>query len=122
MGETVDDIVDVVQELQSLNVESIPVNFLTSIEGTPLEQRDDLNPRFCLKVLCLLRLAHPAKEIRIAGGREVHLRSLQPLGLYAANSVFVSDYLTTPGQTPSEDFRMLEDMGFEVSGNVSTKI
>jgi biotin synthase len=114
MGETLEDIVDVVQELQSLNVESIPVNFLTSIEGTPLAERNDLNARFCLKVLCLLRLAHPTKEIRIAGGREVHLRSLQPLGLYAANSLFVSDYLTTPGQPPSQDFQMLEDLGFDV--------
>jgi len=114
MGETPDDIINVVRELQTLNVASIPVNFLTSIEGTPLEQRDELNPQFCLKVLCLLRLAHPAREIRIAGGREVHLRSLQPLGLYAANSLFVSDYLTTPGQPPSQDFQMLEDLGFEV--------
>ena len=61
-----------------------------------------------------MRLANPATEIRIAGGREVNLRSLQPLGLYAANSLFVSDYLTTPGQPASEDFRMIEDLGFEI--------
>lgn len=114
MGETVEDLVDVVMELQDLNVESIPVNFLHAIDGTPLEAVHVLNPRYCLKVLCLLRLAHPSKEIRIAGGREVHLRSMQAMGLYAANSLFVSDYLTTKGQEASEDFRMIEDLGFEI--------
>lgn len=114
MGETHEDIVDVVMDLKDLNVESIPVNFLIAIDGTPLEQTHEVNPRYCLKVLALLRLAHPDKEIRIAGGREVHLRSMQPLGLYAANSLFVSDYLTTKGQEPSADFQMIQDMGFEV--------
>ncbi len=62
----------------------------------------------------MMRFVNPRSEIRIAGGREVNLRSLQPLGLYPANSIFVSDYLTTPGQLPSDDFKMIEDLGFEV--------
>jgi biotin synthase len=115
MGETIDDVVDVVMELKALEVASIPVNFLHPIDGTPLEGRRVLDPRYCLRVLCLLRFAHPATEIRIAGGREVNLRSLQPLGLYAANSMFVSDYLTTKGQLPEEDYRMIADLGFKVS-------
>lgn len=114
MGETHDDLIDAVFELRSLNVKSIPVNFLHSIDGTPLENREDLDPRQCLRILCLLRLAHPEVEIRIAGGREVNLRSMQALGLYAANSMFVSDYLTTKGQTPEQDFEMVNDLGFEV--------
>ena len=114
MGETDGDVADVVMELQNLPVESIPVNFLHAIDGTPLEDVHVLNPRYCLKVLCLLRLAHPTKEIRIAGGREVHLRSMQAMGLYAANSLFVSDYLTTKGQEAPADFRMIEDLGFEI--------
>jgi biotin synthase len=114
MGETHDDLIDVCTQLQELEVESIPVNFLNPIDGTPLEGSDRLDPRFCLKVLALFRLAHPSTEIRIAGGREVNLRSLQPLGLYAANSLFVSDYLTTQGQAPGEDHRMIEDLGFRV--------
>jgi len=61
-----------------------------------------------------MRLANPTTEIRIAGGREVNLRSLQPLGLYPANSLFVSDYLTTKGQPAEEDYRMVEDLGFEI--------
>jgi len=63
-------------------------------------------------MLCLFRLLLPRQEIRIAGGREVQLRSLQPLGLYAANSIFVGDYLTTPGQAATADFEMIRDAGF----------
>jgi biotin synthase len=54
--------------------------------------------------------------LRIAGGRERHLRSLQPLGLYIANSIFVGDYLTTQGQPPAEDYQMIQDLGFEITG------
>ena len=50
--------------------------------------------------------------IRIAGGREVHLRSLQPLGLYPANSLFIGDYLTTAGQEAKADLEMIRDAGF----------
>jgi biotin synthase len=114
MGESHDDVIDAVLELQELNVESIPVNFLHAIDGTPLEATQHLSPPNCLKVLCLLRLAHPATEIRIAGGREVNLRSLQAMGLYAANSMFVSDYLTTKGQSAEADHQMVADLGFEV--------
>ncbi|MNP80552.1 Biotin synthase [compost metagenome] len=67
-----------------------------------------------LKVLALFRFICPSKEIRVAGGREITLRSLQPLALYAANSLFVGDYLTTEGQEVSEDHRIIEDMGFEI--------
>jgi biotin synthase len=114
MGETAEDVVDTVLELQGLNVESIPVNFLHAIDGTPLEATHHLDPRYCLKVLCLLRLAHPKTEIRIAGGREVNLRSMQAMGLYPANSLFVSDYLTTKGQAAEADHQMIADLGFEV--------
>jgi biotin synthase len=71
-----------------------------------------LNPRYCLRVLCLFRFLLPSQEIRIAGGREVHLRSLQPLGLYAANSIFIGDYLTTQGQSAKADYEMIRDAGF----------
>lgn len=114
MGERDADIADVALELQSLGVKSIPVNFLVSIEGTPLQNQHELDPRYCLKVLCLLRLTNPATEIRIAGGREVQLRSMQAMGLYAANSMFVSDYLTTKGQPAEDDFQMVKDLGFEI--------
>ncbi|HEY0827888.1 MAG TPA: biotin synthase BioB [Bacilli bacterium] len=114
MGETNREIVEIGYALRELDADSIPVNFLNSIKGTPLENNKELDPRKCLKALALFRFICPTKEIRISGGREVNLRSLQALGLYAANSVFVGDYLTTEGQQASEDHKMIEDLGFEI--------
>lgn len=114
MGESLDDLVRMAFDLRELGVSSIPVNFLNPIPGTPLEGQTGLNPRQCLRTLAMFRFVHPDREIRIAGGREMHLRSLQPLGLYAANSVFVGDYLTTKGQPPVADYRMMEDLGFQI--------
>lgn len=114
MKESKQDVVDMANSLKSLDADSIPVNFLHAIDGTPLEGVNELNPMYCLKVLALFRFVNPTKEIRISGGREVNLRSLQPFGLYAANSIFVGDYLTTSGQEDTEDHKMLLDLGFEV--------
>jgi biotin synthase len=118
MGEQPRDVVSMAIELRKLGVESIPVNFLNPIEGTPLAGQSELTPNYCLKVLAMFRLVNPSRELRIAGGREIHLRSLQPLGLYAANSIFVGDYLTTKGQLPEADYAMLRDLGFEVTLSV----
>jgi biotin synthase len=115
MGEDDVDLVEMALALRQLQVESIPLNFLIPIEGTPLGGTRQLNPRFCLKALCMMRLVNPASELRIAGGREMHLGSMQAMGLYAANSVFVGDYLTTRGQAPEADYRMIEELGFVVS-------
>jgi biotin synthase len=114
MKESYQDVVDMARSLKVLDADSIPVNFLHAIDGTPLEGTNELDPRYCLKVLCLMRFINPTKEIRISGGREVNLRSLQPLGLYAANSIFVGDYLTTAGQQETADHQMLKDLGFEI--------
>ncbi|WP_026584917.1 biotin synthase BioB [Bacillus sp. J33] len=114
MKETKEDVILMARSLKALDADSIPVNFLHAIDGTPLEGTAELNPRYCLKVLCLMRFINPTKEIRISGGREVNLRSLQPLGLYPANSIFVGDYLTTAGQESTADHQMLKDLGFEI--------
>jgi biotin synthase len=114
MKEAKQDVVDMAFSLNTLGAESIPVNFLNAIDGTPLEGINELSPLYCLKVLALFRFINPTKEIRISGGREVNLRSLQPLGLYAANSIFVGDYLTTIGQEETEDYKMLRDLGFQI--------
>ena len=114
MGEKPSDIVQMAMELRDLGVDSIPVNFLIPVEGTPLGAPSELTPQYCLKVLAMFRLVCPDREIRIAGGREVHLRSMQAMGLYAANSIFLGDYLTTEGQTPEADYQMIRDLGFEI--------
>jgi len=115
MGEQHVDVVRMALALRDLAAESIPVNFLNPIAGTPLAGMQRLNPRYCLKVLAMFRFTNPTSEIRIAGGRELHLGSMQALGLYAANSIFVGDYLTTEGQTPAADYKMIEELGFEIA-------
>ncbi|KKE80768.1 biotin synthase BioB [Oceanobacillus caeni] len=117
MKESKEDVIDMARSLKIIDADSIPVNFLHAIDGTPLEGTEELDPRYCLKVLALFRYMNPMKEIRISGGREVNLRSLQPLGLYAANSIFVGDYLTTEGQESTADHKMIEDLGFEIDYN-----
>lgn len=118
MGEKHEDIVSMAFDLQELGVQSIPLNFLNAIEGTPLERTSELTANDCLRALAMFRFVNPDRELRISGGREIHLRSLQPLGLYVANSLFVGDYLTTKGQAPQEDYDMIRDLGFEVTGSV----
>lgn len=112
MDETDDDIIDLAYSLRDLDVTSVPINFLIPIPGTPLADINQLNPRRCLRILCLFRFILPKQEIRIAGGREVHLRSLQAMGFYPANSIFVGDYLTTTGQAARADLEMIRDAGF----------
>ncbi|HEV7280885.1 MAG TPA: biotin synthase BioB [Pirellulaceae bacterium] len=122
MGERPQDLVQMAMHLREFRAESIPLNFLHPVDGTPLAGPTDLTPAKCLKALCMFRYVNPTSEIRIAGGRELHLRSLQPLGLYPANSIFVGDYLTTSGQPPEEDYRMIEDLGFVVTRNEETVV
>jgi biotin synthase len=117
MGESADDIVDLAYALRDLGVESLPVNFLMPIEGTPLAGHYALTPTRCLNILCLFRFLNPKASLRISGGREVHLRSLQALGLYVANSIFIGDYLTTKGQAAAADLAMIRDLGFEIEGD-----
>jgi biotin synthase len=114
MGETNQEIVEMAYALRQLNADSIPINFLNAIPGTPLENAGRTSSMKALRVLALFRFICPSKEIRVAGGREVNLRTLQPLSLFAANSVFVGDYLTTEGQEITADHQMIEDLGFEI--------
>ena len=114
MGESDDDIVDLAFALRDVQPHSIPLNMLHPVSGTPLQDCHQLTPQRCLKVLCLFRFLHPKTEIRVAGGREFNLRSLQPLALYVADSIFVGGYLTTPGQPAPEAWKMIEDLGFTI--------
>jgi len=117
MGETSADVVEVAFRLRELEVPSIPVNFLIPIEGNPVVSDGSLTPERCLRALCLIRLVNPRAEVRVAGGREGHLRALVPLALWPANSLFVEGYLTTRGDAVGATYRMIRDAGFEVEGN-----
>lgn len=78
MGESDEDLVDVVFSLRDLDPDSVPVNFLIPMEGTPLAAEWHLTPQRCLRILAMVRFVCPDVEVRIAGGREVHLRTMQP--------------------------------------------
>lgn len=116
MGESDDDIVDVALALRELQPDSVPVNFLIPFEGTPLGGHWELTPQRCLRILAMFRFAFPDVEVRIAGGREIHLRTLQPLALHLANSMFLGDYLTSQGQPGQDDRAMISDAGFVIEG------
>ena len=116
MGESFDDILDVAYTLRDLRAESIPVNFLLPIDGNPITDVKcngaPLNPQLVLRVLSMVRLVNPSAEVRIAAGRELHLRSLQPLALWPANSLFMAGYLLTEGDDAAATLRMILDAGF----------
>ena len=85
-----------------------------NIKVTPLGGQEKQDPKKCLKVLCMVRFVNPSRDIRCAGGREVVLKSLQPLVLYPCNSIFTNGYLTTGGNTEDADAAMIRDLGFEI--------
>lgn len=122
MGESDEDLVDVVFSLRELDADSVPVNFLIPFEGTPLAKEWNLTPQRCLRILAMARFVCPDVEVRLAGGREVHLRSLQPLALNIVNSIFLGDYLTSEGQAGQADLDMIADAGFEVEGAGTTTL
>lgn len=118
MGEKDSDIIDVAKTLRSLNVPSIPVNFYIPIEGTSMFAKpSELTPEYCLKVLCLFRFLNPTCELRVAAGRELHLRSLQVMAMYVANSLFMEGYLNTKGTSIRTTLEMLKDGGFEIESD-----
>lgn len=117
MGESDEDIVDLAFALRDLDPDSVPINFLIPFEGTPLGRHWELTPQRCLRILALFRLVFPNVEVRLAGGREIHLRTQQPLALHLANSIFLGDYLTSEGQPGADDRQMIIDSGFIIEGS-----
>ncbi len=119
MNEAAGDIIGVGRELRALGAESIPVNFLVPIPGnsvtTPISIAAPLTPARCVRILCAMRFLNPAAEVRIAAGREIHLRSLQAVALEPANSLFIDGYLLTKGSPAAETIRMIRDAGFTVA-------
>jgi biotin synthase len=114
MGEGDDDVIDLALTIRNLRIDSVPVNFLHPIRGTPLQSMNALTPERCLRVACLFRMANPSSEVRAAGGRELNLGARQADLLNAVNSVFVNGYLTTPGLDWVRTVEMIERAGFEV--------
>lgn len=117
LGESARDRVELAFKLRELDVDSIPINILNPINGTPLAGAKPLTPMEVLKTIAVFRLILPQKNIRVAGGREKNLGELQCLCLLSgANGLLLGNYLTTPGRSPREDIRMILDLGLVPGG------
>ncbi|MDY7032520.1 MAG: biotin synthase BioB, partial [Thermodesulfobacteriota bacterium] len=111
LGESQEQRLELALTLKQLDVDSIPLNFLNPIPGTPLENAPQLPPMEIVKTIALFRFIHPTKDIRVCGGRESNLRSLQPLiYLSGANATMIGNYLTTSGNNPVNDLQMIDDL------------
>lgn len=117
LGETREQRVEMAFTLRGLGVDSVPINFLNPIPGTPLEGRPSLPPLECLQTIALFRFILPEADIRTCGGREKGLRTLQPL-MYPAgcNGTMVGNYLTTEGRSPEVDIQEIRDLGLVPNG------
>ena len=115
MGETWADRIDLAMELRELEPAVVPLNFLIAMEGTPLAGAVPLSAMECLHIVALYRFLLPRQEIKIAGGREVHLRDLQSWIFAAgASSFIIGNYLTSCGQGAERDLQMVKDLGLEI--------
>lgn len=115
LGESWGDRVELAMAIRELDVDSVPLNFLRPVEGTPLEKTAPLRPREALRIIALFRLMLPDKAIKVCGGREFVLRDMQSWMFHAgANGAMLGNYLTTAGRPPEEDLQMVADLGLEV--------
>ena len=115
LGESLAQRVELLAQIRELEVDSVPLNFLNPVAGTPLEDAAPISPLECLKVVAVARLMMPEKTIRVCGGREHNLRDLQSWLLIAgADGLMVGGYLTTSGRQVKDDLKMIEDAGFNV--------
>jgi len=115
MGETFEQIVEFLFAIKDIDPDYIPLNFLNPIPGTPLENLNVLTPIECLKIIAVTRLVLPQKHIVICGGREKNLKDLQCRMFDAgASATMIGDYLTTKGQSPEEDHKMIKNAGYIV--------
>ena len=116
LGETPAQRVELAFTLQELAVESIPLNFLNPIPGTPLENAALITPQECLKAIAVFRFINPDREISVCGGREKNLRDLQSWIFFAgASGTMTGNYLTTTGRAAEEDLQMLKDLELTVT-------
>ncbi|WP_295261111.1 biotin synthase BioB [Veillonella sp.] len=114
LNETLEQRVEMAYELKRLGIDSVPLNILNPIKGTPFEHNKPLPPLEILRTFAMFRFVLPHAQIRTAGGREVNLRDLQALALSGGlNGIMVGGYLTTDGRSPLQDLQMIEDLHLE---------
>ncbi|MEI7590070.1 MAG: biotin synthase BioB [Deltaproteobacteria bacterium] len=114
MGESWAQRIEFASFLNKLKVDSVPINFLNPIQGTPLGGRNIMSPIEALRCIALFRLINPRKDIVVCGGRDITLKDFQSWVFIAgANGLMVGNYLTTKGRNIKTDIEMVKDMGFE---------
>ncbi len=111
IGEDWDDRIAMSEELAGLDVDSIPVNFLTPIPGTPLADQRLLAPAEALVIIAVYRLMHPGRDIVVCGGRTGLGRYEVLIPSAGANGLMVGDYLTTKGAGLRDDLELLATLG-----------
>ncbi len=119
MGESVRQRIEFAFEIKDLNPTWVPINFLNPRPGTPFQDFELVSPFEAVRTISIFRLVLPDKIIMTAGGREVTLRDLQAMGLVAgANAMILGNYLTTPGRSPEEDLKMLDDLEMPIRKDI----
>jgi biotin synthase len=114
LGENMMHRIELAMTLKDADVDSVPINILNPIGGTPLEDTPPLTPIEILLTIALFRFILPAKDIKLCGGKEKNLRQLLPLSIIAGcNSLMTGNYLTTLGRDTVHDIEMISDLGFE---------
>jgi len=115
MGETWEDRISLALTLRELAVDSVPINFLNPIAGTPLGHRQRLSSEEGLRIIALYRFLLPKTLIRVCGGRLTTLGVRQKEMFQAgANAILTGNYLTTIGVDPTEDRRMVKELGLKL--------
>ncbi|MFA5182495.1 MAG: biotin synthase BioB [Syntrophales bacterium] len=113
LGEGMSHRIELALTLRELGVDSVPINILTPIKGTPLGGRPPLPPLEILITIAVFRFLLPDRDIRLCGGKEKSLRQLLPLAVVAGcNALMTGHYLTTVGRDPELDMEMIRDLGF----------
>lgn len=111
MGESVDQRLELIEQLRAVGPAEVPINFLNPRPGTPLGDAPIVGALEAIRWIAMFRLALPDVILRYAGGREVTLRDLQVMGMTSGiNALIVGNYLTTLGRTPDQDLEMLDDL------------
>jgi biotin synthase len=111
LGETWQDRIDIAQTLNQLEVDSVPINFLVPIKGTPLENYKPISAQDAIRTICIFRIILKDKIIKIAAGRETVLKSFQKQGFRAgANGMLIGGYLTVKGQSLKQDYELIEQI------------
>ncbi len=117
LGESCDQRVELAETLRELEVDSVPLNFLNPIKGTPLENHKFLTPMDCVRAITMFRYFLPDKPISVCGGRETNLRELQSwIFMAGASGTMVGNYLTTSGRDRDIDMQMFADIEVRTDG------